>query len=263
MPTYDKEIIARYEEGDLPEEERRQFEVELQRDPALAEELALYREIKATLRERLPADERREALLGTLQRMRPLMSSSTSPASTGRDDLIGGTPNPLISIKGGKVTIRYLGAIAAAAVVVLVLNLVWRSGSADFERLGRTEMVSTTERGDNADSLLQQAALFFNKQQFSQALPLLDRAVTADSTNQLALFYRGVARWHTGSVEAARMDLEQVYNKGSLLKDEAAFFIALSFATEKNTPAARQWLDKIPEGSPIATKAAELSDKLR
>jgi len=256
MPTYDKEIIARYEEGDLPEEERRQFETELQRDPVLAEELALYREIKATLRERLPADEQREALLGTLRKLRPMLSSS-------RDDLIGGTPNPLLSTKRGKVTIRYLGAIAAAAVVVIVLNLVWRSGSTDFERLGYTEMVSTTERGDNADSLLQQAALFFNKQQFSQALPLLDKAVTADSTDQLALFYRGIARWHTGSVDAARKDLQQVYDKGSLLKDEAAFFMALSFATEKNTPVARQWLDKIPEGSPVSAKAKELSDKLR
>lgn len=262
MSTYDKEIIARYEEGDLPEEERRQFETELQQDPALAEELALYREIKATLQDRLPADGQREALIGTLHKLRPLVAapgSATGPGSAASAP----SPTPAAAPTGRVIRMRWISAVAAACIVGIIALLVWPSGSGNLDRLGRTEMVGTTERGDNTDSLMQQAAVFFNNQQFGQALPLLDKAVNADSTNQLALFYRGVARWHTGAVDPARKDLQQVYDKGSVLKDEAAFFMALGFATEKNTPAARQWLDRIPQGSPVSAKAKELSDKLK
>ena len=110
---------------------------------------------------------------------------------------------------------------------------------------------------------MQQAALFFNRQEFAKALPLLDRAVRADSSSQLALFYRGVAGWHTGLLESARKDLEQVYNGESLLRYEAAFYMALSYATQKNNAAAEEWLKKIPEGTPVSGRAKELEDKLK
>src|ERR1700760_4896485 len=138
MPTYDKEMIARYAEGDLPEEERRQFEAELQRDPSLADELALYREIRATLHERLPADQQREALIATLQQMRPLVA-----AERGTTPIRSLTPFPA----GRLIRMRWIGAVAAACVIGIVALLVWPSSTGDLERLGHTEMVGTTERG--------------------------------------------------------------------------------------------------------------------
>jgi tetratricopeptide (TPR) repeat protein len=124
-------------------------------------------------------------------------------------------------------------------------------------------MLSTTERGTNADSLLQQAAVFFNRQEFTKALPLLDKAVKADSSSQLALFYRGIAGWHTGATDAARTDLQQVYNGESLLRYEAAFYMALIYASGKNNTAATEWLKKIPEGTPVSARAKELENKLK
>src|SRR5258708_16772454 len=121
-------------------------------------------------------------------------------------------------------------------------------------------MVSTTERGGNADSLLQQAAVFFNRQEFAKALPLLDRAVKADSSSQLALFYRGVAGWHTGAIEEARKDLGQVYNGESLLRYEAAFYIALSYAIQKNNAAAKKYLNKFTEGNTIYRLTTDLAN---
>jgi len=238
MATYDKEMIIRYVEDELPAEERQQFEEDLQKDASLADEVALYRELRSVLQERLPADTGLDALRGTLASMNAKYFGAKRISMT-----------------------RWLTGMAAAASVILAVALLWPSRDY-LERLGRTEMISTTERGGNADSLLQQASVYFNQQQFDKALPLLDRAVKEDSSSQLALFYRGVAAWHTGAVDGARKDLERVYKGGSLLQYEAAFYIALGYAGQKNKATAKEWLNKIPEGTPVSEKAKELGRKL-
>lgn len=239
MAAYDKEFIVRYAEDDLSEDERRQFEADLQTDPSLAEELSLYRELKAALQERLPADEGAAALRSTLKELnRQHFSTAKHIPMT-----------------------RWLTGVAAAIIIAFSIYVLIPSSS--LESLGRTEMISTTERGSNTDTLLQQAAVYFNQQEFTKALPLLDKAVQADSTSQLALFYRGVTQWHTGANEAARKDLTQVYNGESLLRFEAAFYIALSYASEKKNPEALEWLQKIPAGTPVSDRAQKLKNKLK
>jgi len=251
MATYDKEIIIRYVEEELSPEEKRQFEADLQKDPSLADEVSLYREVRSVLQERLKPDEGADRLRTTLQGMNAGYFAGTAVTAAAT----GGNVRRISMM-------RWMTGMAAAASVILAVVLLWPSGRGSIDNLGRTEMISTTERGGNADSLLQQASVYFNQQQFDKALSLLDRAVKADSSSQLALFYRGVAGWHTGAVAAARKDLEQVYKGGSVLQYEAAFYMALSYAGQKNKPAARLWLDKIPVGTPVSEKAAELGKEL-
>ena len=92
---------------------------------------------------------------------------------------------------------------------------------------------------------------------------MLDRAVKSDTSDQLALFYRGVAAWHMGAVGSARQDLQHIYNSESLLRYEAAFYMALSYAAEKNNAAAREWVERIPENTPVTKKAKELNASLK
>ena len=244
MAAYDKELIIRYADNELSEEERRQFEANLLTDASLAAELSLYLEVRRTLEQRLPPDAGADALRSTLSDFNKEYFAS-----------------PVRRLS----RVRWIAYSAAAACIVVIAGIyLVSSGSGDFvDRLGRTEMVSTESRGANADSLFQQAAVFFNQQQFDKALPLLDKAVAADSSSQLALFYRGIAEWHTGSVALARKDLINVYNGESLLRYEAAFYISLTYAGEKNRAAAMEWLDKIPAGTPVSSRANELRDKLK
>ena len=245
MADYDKEYIIRYVEGELSPEERQRFEADLREDAVLGAKVSLYQELRTTLRQRLAPDETKEALMGTLRAMNKNYFYS-SPAAR---------RTPMI---------RWLAGMAAAASVILATVLLWPAGKGDtLERLGHTEMIGMAERGGNADSLLEQASVFFNRQEFSAALPLLDRAVKEDSSSQLALFYRGVATWHTGLADAGRKDLEQVYKSGSLLQYEAAFYIALSYAGEKKNADALEWLKKIPADAPVAGKAAALGKQIK
>lgn len=254
MATFNKEWIIRYVEDELSPEEREQFETRLQRDPDLGAEVALYRELKTVLRQRLTPDEGAEALRQTLQRLNTEHFGGAEQTG-GIKETSGARRIPLT---------RWLTGMAAAASVIVATVLLWPSDHRSMvDRLGSTEMVSTTERGSNADSLLQQAAIHFNKQDFAGALPFLDRAVQADSSNQLAMFYKGVAEWHVGRVGDARRHLQEVYNGESLLRYEAAFYMALSYAGENDKTAAREWLKKIPSDAPVSAKAKQLETNLK
>ena len=294
MATYDKETIIRYVDDELPPEERQEFEAALQTDASLAAETTLYRELRDTLADRLPADKTREALQETLRGMNTRYF--TAEPATG--DLANSTADDLPAQATGESPVRAtdeppvralpplgpqpradtaqihalrkrplrkywpaLPAVAAAIVLLLVLFPLRRSATLD--QLGRTEMVGATERGDDADSLLGRAAVYFNAQQFDKALPYLDRAVKADSASQLALFYRGVAEGHLGQTAASRADLEKVYEGGSALQYEAAFYMALGYARENDKATALSWLKKIPPDAPVAEKARALAQKLQ
>ena len=242
MATYDNQWIIRYVDGELSPEELGPFEATLQTDAELATEVARYRELKAVLRERLIEDETRSALVARIARLNRQYFATSSSTAVRRIPVV-----------------RWLLPVAAAACILVAVVLLWPADyTHQLDRLGQTEMIGITERGVQTDTLLQRASVFFNRQQFDRALPLLNQAVAADSSSQLALFYRGIAAWHTGDLPLARTSLQQVYEKNSLLKNEAAFYMALIFAKEKNKASALDWLQKIPLAAPDRLKANEL-----
>lgn len=248
MATYDNQWIIRYVDGELSPEELGAFEAALQTDTELAAEVERYRDVKAVLQERLPEDATREALVRRTARLNREYFAPQAAAPPSRRTPI----------------LRRLAPIAAAACILVAAVLLW-PGDYDhkLDQLGNTAMIGITERGVQTDSLLQEAAVFFNQQQFEKALPLLNGAVVADTSSQLALFYLGIAAWHTGDLPLARSSLQQVFDRGSVLKNDAAFYMALTYAREKNKPLALEWLRKIPTMAPERLKANELENLLK
>ncbi|HEV2478526.1 MAG TPA: tetratricopeptide repeat protein [Puia sp.] len=248
MATYDNQWIIRYVDGELSTEESGAFEAAMHTDPQLAAQVAEYRELKAVLQERLPEDPTREALI---QRTTQLNTKYFEPGTSRR---------PASRVR----MLRWLAPVAAAACILAATVLLWPSDyNHKLDQLGQTEMIGITERGVQTDSLLQEAAVYFNSKQFDKALPLLNGAVVADTSSQLALFYLGIAAWHTGDTALARNSLTQVYDRGSVMKNEAAFYMALTYAKEKNKTLALEWLQKIPEMAPEHLKANELENLIK
>lgn len=273
MATYTNEDVIRYVEGELSSEEKQKMEEDVLADVSLAARVELYRQLKGTLEQRLPGGSGEEALRQTLGRMRGRYFGGA--AGGGIDG--GGTPgggagagSPLGEDAGGKAKVvkmkvrvdvfrKYMVGIAAAAAVLFTVVMLWPSDY--LNTYGKTQMVGVTERGEGNDSLMEQAAEYFNGGKFDKAAPLLDEVYRKDSGNATALFYRGVAFLHMGEVEKARGDLQRVYSGGSLFQYEAAFYMALSYA-RKDKETALQWLNKVPVGAPAYDKAKELRKKI-
>jgi len=263
MSTYTNEDIIRYVEGELSLEEKQKMEADLRSDAALAESVALCRQLKETLEQRLP-DEGAAALRRTLGDMRGKYFAGGGGTSGGNID----TGNPSGESSGGSARVvkmktrfpRYIAGMAAAAAILFAVVMLWPSDYMD--KYGKTQMVGVTERGEGNDTLMERASEYFNAGAFDKALPLLDQAYKDDTSNQTALFYRGVARLHIGTMDEGRGDLLRVFEGGSLFRYEAAFYMALSYAQKGDKAAARLWIDKIPAGAPGYDKAAGLRRKL-
>lgn len=155
---------------------------------------------------------------------------------------------------------RYIFAGIASVAIVAIIFL-WPSPGY-IDRWGQMKMENPIERGGGTDSLLLAASVLFNKTEYEKALPLLDKALMIDSSSQVALFYRGVCLFFTGATNEARTDLRKVYNGSSVFRYEAAFFMALGYADEKNGEKTREWLKKIPPGTPVSEKAGQLKEAL-
>lgn len=268
MATYTPEDVIRYVEGELSSEEKQKMEEDVRADVSLAARVELYRQLKGTLEQRLPGGSGEEALRQTLGRMRGRYFGGA--AGGGASGGGAGAGSPLGEDAGGKAKVvkmkvrvdvfrKYVVGIAAAAAVLFAVVMLWPSDY--LNTYGKTQMVGVTERGEGNDSLLEQAAEYFNGGKFDKAAPLLDEVHRKDSGNATALFYRGIAFLHMGEVEKARGDLQRVYAGGSLFQYEAAFYMALSYAG-KDHKTAREWLDRIPAGAPGFDKARELRKKI-
>lgn len=258
MATHDKETIIRYVEDELSESEKRQFEADLRADPGLAAETALYRELRDTLAQRLAPDGTAEGLRATFEELNRQHFAGPqvelAPPSPGlAEPRIGRRPARLYWIGS---------AVAAAAVVIALVVYLPSRQNGSLGDLGRTQMIGMAERGNNTDTLMQQAATYFNADQFDKALPILNTVVRSDSANQLALFYRGVTEMHTGALATSRADLEKVYGGTSAVQYEAAFYIALGYAQAHDNATARQWLQKIPADAPVSARAKKLAEKI-
>lgn len=242
--SYSFEDIARYASGEMDAGEKAIFEEVLQQNTDLQQKLALHNEIQATLQQQFTTDTKQEALQKTLQQLNKEYFGAQRKSS------------PIISLK----KIRLAVTATAAAVIAL---LIWQPWQKDiYTRYADTEMIVNTERGEQADSLLNKATLAFNNKQFEEAAPLLQKVVALQPDNSLALFYYGVSLTHTDKLTTARRVLTQVYNGTSAYKHEAAFYIALSYIKEKNKENATEWLQKVPEDAAIYNKARQLLNDL-
>lgn len=236
------ENIARYAENEMTAAERQLFETALAADKDLQQQLALYHQVHAGLQQQLAADDKKEALKATLENL-------------GKEHF----QRPGAKVIPLRVYIRGAVAVAAAAIVIMIWQP-WQPGL--FDEYAGTRMIPSAVRGEDTDTLLEKASIAFNKKDFTGAAGLLQRAVEEQPGNSLAGYYYGIALLQTGQTETARNILTDIYNGQSVFTYDAAFYIALSYLKEKNKPACREWLKKIPPGVHNYARANELMRKL-
>lgn len=249
MNEFDHDMISRYLDDVMSPAERKVFEDQMQMDPLLQQEVELTREINETLRMKLHPDDNETALRRTI--------SEISPEYFSKD---GEDEKPKSKVVPLRLTMWL--AVAAAVIVILFITVLSPGKQDLYQQYAYIEMPGVAERGNPADSLLQLANKKFNEQNFSESVPLFESILRMDTQNSFVRYYYAIALLESNEVERSRNELLQLYNGISILRYDAAFYIALSYLKEKNKSSCREWLKKIPMDAGISAKARELEGKL-
>ena len=242
MNTYDHDMINRYVDGELTQEELKIFEEQMSQDAKLKSEVALYKEVNESLKENLFMDHEALALRDTIEEMRDEYFKPKAKVISFNE-------------------IRFW--VASAAAIILVVMLVWAPWRQDlFKQYASADMPAVAERGNETDSLLKKATVDFNDKNFSGSIPIFETILKADSANSYVHFYYAIALLQSDDLERSRNELLQLYNGTSLFKYDAAFYMALSYLKEKDKDHCKEWLNKIPADASVYEKAQKLKDKL-
>ena len=253
MKEFDYDMINRYLYREMNAEERKTFEIQMQQDAELKNEVDLLKDVNTTLKIKLHPGENELSLRNSLQDLRgEYFSKKTEQAK-------------IIPLSRR----RWMMAAAAVFVMVLLLN-VWQPWKKEdlYKQYASIEMPGIAERGAGADSLLKQAVENFNNKNFAKSIPSFEAILKdsaqhpADSQNTFVQFYYGIALLQNGNIEKSRAQFDELYNGKSLFKYDAAFYMALIYLKENNKVVCKEWLNKIPNDAGPYSKAQELMKKL-
>jgi cytochrome c-type biogenesis protein CcmH/NrfG len=235
------EEIGRYVDGEMDAGERKAFELQMQADATLRDDVALYKEVTETLRNQLHPDDNELALRLTLEQTR----------------------KEYFKPKAKVITLRHKQWMVAAAAVLFFIVMIWSPWKQSlYRQYASVEMSSIAERGTATDSLRLEATGKFNAKKFTEAIPVFETFLKQQPDNVFMRFYYAVALLEAGQIQKSRQELTKLFEGSSLFKYDAAFYMALSYLKEKDKAGCQKWLRKIPSDASVYSKALELLEKL-
>ena len=251
MKEFDYDMISRYLDGAMNEEEVKAFEEQMQGDTDLKNEVDLYRDVNETLQMQLHPGENEVALRNTLEGMRSqyFAKEVISERPKGR----------IISMS----RTRWVAALAAVFIGIVMLTI-WSPWKKEglYQQYASIQMPGATERGTRGDSILKQATEDFNNKKFAAAIPSFESILKNDPQNSFVNYYYAIALLENGQTQQSRDQFTQLFNGNSLFRYDAAFYMALSYLKEKDNANCKIWLNEIPADAGLYGRAQELLKKL-
>ncbi len=247
MKEFDYDMINRYLEGEMNAEELKAFELQMQQDADMQNEVELTRDVFSTLKIKLQPGENEKKLRYSLQEINSEFFSKKSKQAK------------IVSVNRR----RWMTAVAAIFIMALLLT-VWQPWKKEdlYQQYAALQMPAVAERGTTTDNLLKSAVENFNDKKFEKAIPAFEEVLKDSNQNTFVQYYYSIALLQNNQIEKSRALLAQLYNGVSLFKYDAAFYMALSYLKEKNKPVCKEWLNKIPADAGPYNKAQELFKKL-
>lgn len=235
MTDVNYENIERYLSGNMTEKERHNFEVELDENEELAQELRFYRYVNQSIAECLKDPTDFSFSKSTFTKKQWTMSTTKWTAVVAI---------PLI-----------LGAF--------LIWFFWPSNV--LTATSDVKMSTVTSEGIPVGNKYADIIEIFNAGKYEEVLPLLNGALAEQPDDLYIRYYRGVTFLNLKYLGSARRDLLKVYTENSPQMYEAAYYIAFSYTEEEDdyTESALNWLDKIPQESSIYSKAQRLEASLK
>jgi len=231
----------RYLAAEMPADERAAFELKLTQDTAFAEKFRLYQEVLAVVGPRHQREEQEMAFRQNL-------------AQIGREEVVENA--------GRTVTLKWYVWAAAASIAFIVAFLFYTSPSTpEYSAYAHYEPLALAERG-HEDAAALQAQQAFNTRHYADAVAAIDVLLKQDAENDALKIYKGISLLELNRVDEANSLFTEVSHASSIYKDKALWMLALSALKQKDYKACKDYLQKIPAGSPEYKQAQELLDKL-
>jgi len=230
----------RFLSGQMSETDRKIFTERIQKDPTLTQQVKRFDAVRQLLAQKICGDPERDELQHQL--------------FTHRNAWYTLKDNSVIPIRNYVI----LTALIAAGMAILLYISPWRKNI--YRQFASTEM-----QIPDIDSVKvpEDAIRQFNHGHFDEAIVLLNNTLAGNPGNVYARYYRGVALIDQNQLENARRDLVPVFNSGSELRYEAAFYMALSYLKEGRRQQCLEWLLRIPPGAPNYLKVQKLIEELK
>lgn len=245
MNEKDFTLLHDYFNGLLSEEEARAVEARAAAEPAFGEEFALRRQMEAF--PRLEAE--RNALLHTLKNAGADYFQENKSQSS-----------PTLSVVRNN-TRRWM---ALAAALTLVAAAVWffnRGDAPTYRQYAQHPRLSLTVMG-NTEQARTDAETAFAQKDYARALSALDQVLAAEPDNIKAAFFRGICLLELDRSAEARQIFEVLAVGNSALREDAVWYVALSYLQENNPTECRNTLQKIAPGAAHYEQAQQLLKKL-
>jgi tetratricopeptide (TPR) repeat protein len=118
-------------------------------------------------------------------------------------------------------------------------------------------------RGEDNDFDLKAAMILYNSGNYEQAISEFDKIIASENKNETALFYKGVSFLSIDNPEKAEISFRRVITFRGKLKDQAEWYLALSFLLNDEINKARELLTKITaENNYYSGQAAKIMKRI-
>jgi TolA-binding protein len=248
MIEFNYEIIDQYLAGELTGEELVAFEQQMQSNPALVNEVQLYKTLGGEIKQVNQTDKNEENLHRSISN---LNKEYFKPKA------------PIVKMK----KIWWMGIAAAVAAIVLLLVQPFAGEKFDNEKLfahysANTDELSSVQREGTDNPELVNAAELYNSKQYQLALPLLEKLVTAYPDDKDLLLAKGVSVLQNGKVESAIPIFNAISSTETVYKNSALWFKALSLLKMNKLAECVTVLRSLSTGADRYKQAQELIKKI-
>jgi tetratricopeptide (TPR) repeat protein len=249
MSEFNYEIIDQYLAGELSGENLADFEKQMQANPALANEVRLYKAMGDGIKKMTQQNQSKEDLHRNIEAF--------------NKEYFRPQAAPVVRIK----KIWWLGAAAAVAAIVLLVVRPFALEKFNNEKLfahysAKTDELSIIKRGGKDDTTVIKAAELYNSKQYKEALPLLEKLVTVYPDDKDLIVAKGVSLLKTGNAGAAITIFNEIITVETVYKNTALWYKGLSFLKMNQLAESRNILETLPATADMYKEAQELIKKI-
>lgn len=246
--------IEKFLLDELKGEQLISFKKRLEEDINFANEVALYKEVNATLSHRFSNYEEENKLRNTLEDLGTIHIKKTSNNSSRKE----------LNKKEVKVfSLTNYSKYLVAASLVLFASLLWiySNKKANYSDFAKFDTIELTVRGENQEHLLA-AQNAFNTKEYKKAQKEFELLLKEDTTKVELQLYLAISLLEQNKFELADSMFTKISQGNSVFKNKAIWYLALSKLKQKDYKSCKKELEKLPKTAEDYNKAVKLLSKL-